>query len=127
MQLATKARFATKARSVLAGVALMGALAGTGAAAAPADAANWNIPSNIHYPFFPECNTHMSAYEAGYGTQSCKGEYTVNKSNYMFTQDNTRVCPAVGKVQRITLDYVLNPASGGVTTTRVLAGFSMHW
>jgi hypothetical protein len=65
--------------------------------------------------------------EAGYGTQTCKGEYTVNKSNYMFTQDNTRVCPAVGKVQRITLDYVLNPASGGVTTTRVLAGFSMHW
>ena len=120
-------QLATKARSVLAGVALMGGLAGTGAAAAPADAANWNIPSNIHYPFFPECNTHMSAYEAGYGTQTCKGEYTVNKSNYMFTQDNTRVCPAVGKVQRITLDYVLNPASGGVTTTRVLAGFSMHW
>ena len=120
-------QLATKARSLVAGVALMGALAGTGAAAAPADAANWNIPSNIHYPFFPECNTHMSAYEAGYGTQTCKGEYTVNKSNYMFTQDNTRACPAVGKVQRITLDYVLNPASGGVTTTRVLAGFSMRW
>ncbi len=120
-------QLATKARSVLAGVALTAALAGTGVAAAPANAANWNIPSNIHYPFFPECNTHMNPYEAGYGTQTCKGEYTVSKSNYMFTQDNTRVCPAVGKVQRITLDYVLNPASGGVTTTRVLAGFSMHW
>jgi hypothetical protein len=33
----------------------------------------------------------------------------------------------MGKLQRITLDYVLSPASGGVTTTRVLAGFSMHW
>ncbi len=117
----------TKARIVLAGVALMAALAGTELAAAPANAANWNIPSNIRYPFFPECNTHMSPYDAGYGTQTCKGEYIVNRSNYIFTQDNTRVCPALGKLQRITLDYVLNPASGGVTTTKVLAGFSMHW
>ncbi len=86
-------QLATKARTVLAGIVLMAALAGTGVAAAPANAANWNIPSNIHYPFFPECNTHMSAYEAGYGTQTCKGEYTVNKSNYMFTQDNHRCTP----------------------------------
>ena len=60
-------QLAAKARAVLAGVALMGGLAGTGVAAAPANAANWNIPSNIRYPFFPECNTHMSAFEAGYG------------------------------------------------------------
>jgi hypothetical protein len=120
-------QLAMKARAGLAGVALIGALAATGVLAAPANAANWKIPSNIRYPFFPECNTHMSASEAGYGTQTCKGEYTVNKSNYMFTQDNTGVCPAIGKLQRITLDYVLNPASGGVTTTKVFAGFSMHW
>ena len=74
-------------------------LAGTGIAAGAANAANWNIPSNLHYPFFPECNTHMNAYEAGYGTQTCKGEYTVNKSNYMFTQDNADACPALGKVE----------------------------
>ena len=74
-------------------------LAGTGIAAGAANAANWNILSNLHYPFFPECNTHMNAYEAGYGTQTCKGEYTVNKSNYMFTQDNADACPALGKVE----------------------------
>ncbi len=117
----------TKARTLVAGAALVGSLGGMAAMAAPAGASNWNIPNNIHYPFFPECNTHMSVTGNGFGTQSCKGEYTVNKSNYMFTQDNTNVCPAYGTLEHITLDYVLNPASGGVTTTKTLAGFSMHW
>ena len=57
----------------------------------------------------------------------CCDEVSVWRSNYKFTQDNLRICPADGTVQRITLDYVLNPASGGVTTTKTLAGFSMHW
>jgi hypothetical protein len=114
-------------RLVVAGAIAAAALAGTAAATAPASAANWNIPGNIRYPFFPECNKHMSPYYPGYGTMTCKGEYRVNRGNYQFTQDNTHSCPVMGKVQRITLDYVLNPASGGVTTTRTLAGFSMHW
>jgi hypothetical protein len=58
---------------------------------------------------------------------TCKGEYKVNRENYKFTQDNMHSCPRLGNLQRITLDYVLNPASGGVTTTKVLAGFAMHW
>lgn len=115
------------ARLLLAGTTAVAALAGSGLAAGPASAANWNIPRNIRYPFYPECATHMSPVYPGYGTMTCKGEYKVNRSNYLFTQDNTHSCPAMGKLQRITLDYVLNPASGGVTTTRVLAGFSMHW
>lgn len=104
------------------------ALAGAAATAAPAEAADWNIPwKSIHYPFFPECNTHMSPYYSGYGTQTCKGYYIVNRRNYKFTEDNIHMCPALGKRQNITLDYVLNPAEGGVTSTRVFAGFSMHW
>ena len=114
-------------RLLLGGAAVLAAVTGPAAIAIPAHAQNWNIPGNIHYPFYPECDTHMSAFYPGYGTMSCKGEYTVNRSNYQFTQGNTHSCPAMGKVQRITLDYVLNPASGGVTTTKVLAGFSMHW
>jgi hypothetical protein len=114
-------------RLVLAGAIAAATLAGTAAVAVPASAANWNIPGNIRYPFFPQCNTHMNPYYPGYGTMTCKGEYRVNRGNYRFTQDNTGACPAMGKNQRITLDYVLNPASGGVTTTRTLAGFSMHW
>lgn len=35
--------------------------------------------------------------------------------------------PAPGVLQRITLDYVLNPASGSVTTIKTLADFAMHW
>jgi len=120
-------KHAFAARLLLAGTAAIAALGGTAAAAAPASAANWNIPRSITYPFFPECNTHMNPFYPGYGTMSCKGEYRVNRGNYLFTQDNTHSCPVIGKVQRITLDYVLNPASGGVTTTKVLAGFSMHW
>jgi hypothetical protein len=114
-------------RLLLAGTIAVAALVGSVAATVPAHAANWNIPSNIKYPFYPECNTHMNAFEPGYGTMTCKGEYKVNRGNYIFTQDNTHSCPRLGKEQRITLDYVLNPASGGVTTTKVLAGFSMHW
>ena len=99
------------------------------AVAAPASAhtQNWNIPGNIQYPFYPACDTHMSPVYQGYGTMTCHGEYRIDRANYIFTQDNTGVCPRLGDLQRITLDYVLNPASGGVTTTRVLAGFSMHW
>lgn len=115
------------ARLLAGGATAVAALTGLAGTAVPASAANWNIPSNIRYPFYPECNTHMSAFESGYGTMTCKGEYTVNRKNYMFTQDNTHRCPVLGTVQRITLDYVLNPANGGVTTTKVLAGFSMHW
>jgi hypothetical protein len=114
-------------RLLLAGATAVAALAGSAAAAAPASAANSNIPGNIRYPFFPECDTHMSLFYPGYGTMTCKGEYQVNRGNYMFTQDNTHSCPAMGKLQRITLDYVLNPANGGVTTKKALAGFSMHW
>jgi hypothetical protein len=121
-------RGTTTTRMLVTGAAVVTALAGFTAAAAPADAAaNWNIPKNIRYPFYPECDTHMSPYQKGYGTMTCKGEYTVNSSNYKFTEDNTHACPVRGKLQRITLDYVLNPAEGGVTTTKVLAGFSMHW
>jgi hypothetical protein len=113
---------------LLTAATVMAALAGAAATAGPAEAANWSIPwKNIHYPNFPECATHMSPFESGYGTEICKGYYFVNRSNYKFTQDNIHMCPALGKKQLITLDYVLNPASGGVTTTRVLAGFSMHW
>ena len=115
------------ARLLLASTIGMAALAGTAAAAVPASAANWHIPSNIHYPFYPECDTHMSPGNPGYGTMTCRGEYKINHSNYKFTQDNTHSCPVMGRYQRITLDYVLNPASGGVTTTKTLAGFSMHW
>ena len=115
------------ARLLLAGTTVMAVVAGFAATAIPASAQNWNIPGNIRYPFFPECDTHMSPFYPGYGTMTCKGEYRVNRGNYMFTQDNTHSCPVMGKLQRITLDYVLNPADGGVTTTRVLAGFSMHW
>jgi hypothetical protein len=114
-------------RLLLAGTTAVAALAGSAAAAIPASAANWHIPGNIRYPFFPECDTHMSPFYPGYGTMTCKGEYRVNRGNYMFTQDNTHSCPVAGKLQRITLYYVLNPANGGVTTTKVLAGFSMHW
>lgn len=114
-------------RLLLAGTTVMAALGGLAATAVPASAQNWNIPHNIHYPYSPQCNTHMSPFEPGYGTRTCKGEYKVNRGNDMFTQDNTHSCPVMGKVQRITLYYVLNPADGGVTTTRVLAGFSMHW
>ncbi|HXL95971.1 MAG TPA: hypothetical protein VN969_44230 [Streptosporangiaceae bacterium] len=116
-----------RTRLLLASTIAVAALAGTGAAAVPASAANWNIPGNIRYPFYPACDTHMSPVYAGYGTMTCKGEYKVNRGNYQFTQDNTGSCPAMGKLQRITLDYVLNPASGGVTTTKTLAGFSMYW
>jgi hypothetical protein len=115
------------ARLLLAGTTVMAALGGLAATAVPASAQNWNIPHNIRYPFFPECNRHRSPFEPGYGTMTCKGEYKVNRGNYMFTQDNTHSCPVMGKLQRITLYYVLNPADGGVTTTKVLAGFSMHW
>jgi hypothetical protein len=95
--------------------------------AAPAEAQDWNIPNNIRYSFYPTCDTHMDPFQSGYGTMTCRGEYIVNRSNYIFTQDNIHACPSMGVSQRITLDYVLNPADGGVTTTKVLAGFSMHW
>ena len=112
---------------LLAGTTVMAALGGLAATTVPASAQNWHIPHNIRYPFFPECSTHMSPFGPGYGTMTCKGEYKVNRGNYMFTQDNTHSCPAMGKLQRITLYYVLNPADGGVTTTKVLAGFRMRW
>jgi hypothetical protein len=121
-------KIVTKPRTLLTGVVMLAALAGTVTTATPAEAAGGVIPwKSIHYPFYPECNTHMSPIASGYGTQTCKGYYIVNSSNYKFTEDNIHACPALGKVQRITLDYVLNPASGGVTWTRVLAGFAMHW
>jgi hypothetical protein len=120
-------RYAFKTRMLLAGAAVMATLAGFAATAVPASAQDWNIPRNITYPHFPECDTHMNPYLAGYGTMTCEGIYRVNRSNYKFTEDNTNSCPAVGKWQRITLYYVLNPADGGVTWTKVLAGFSMHW
>lgn len=115
------------ARLLTGGALAVAALTGLAATAVPASAANWNIPHNIRYPFFPECNRHMSPVYPGYGTMTCKGVYRVNRSNYRFTQDNTHRCPALGTWQRITLDYVLNPASGGVTTTKSRAGFTMHW
>lgn len=118
---------ASKTRVLLAAAAAMAALGGSAATAVPASAQDWNIPHNIHYPSFPECHTHMSPFQSGYGTMTCKGEYRVNRGNYKFTEENTNSCPAVGKWQRITLYYVLNPADGGVTWTKVLAGFSMHW
>lgn len=121
-------RIAAKTRILLIGAVATALAAGAIATAAPAQAADWNIPwRSIHYPFYPECTTHMNPFEPGYGTQVCKGYYVVNRRNYKFTQDNTHVCPALGKVQRITLDYVLNPTGGGVTSARTLAGFSMRW
>jgi hypothetical protein len=112
---------------MLASTIAVTALAGAVAVAGPASAANWHIPNNIRYPFEPLCDTHMSPVYPGYGTMTCRGECKVNRSNYKFTEDNTRSCPAMGKYQQITLDYVLNLANGGVTTTKTLAGFSMHW
>lgn len=120
-------RYAFKPRMLLAGATVLAPLAGFTAAAVPAGAQDWNIPPNITYTHFPECVTHMNPYLTGYGTMTCEGLYKVNRRNYKFTEDNTNSCPVLGKLQRITLDYVLNPADGGVTWTKVLAGFSMHW
>ena len=118
----------TTMRMLLTGAVAAAVFAGFAVTAAPAEAADWNIPwKDIHYPFFPQCDTHTSPFAPGYGTETCKGSYVVNRRNYQFTQDNIHLCPALGKVQHITIDYVLNPASGGVTWTRVLAGFAMHW
>lgn len=54
-------RGTTKTRLLVTGAAVMSALAGLTATAAPADAAqNWNFPTNIHYPFFPQYDRQMS-------------------------------------------------------------------
>jgi hypothetical protein len=114
-------------RAVVAGAVAAVAIGGFAAFAAPsAAAADWNIPwHDLHYPFFPQCNKHIGP--SGYGTETCKAYYTVNRGNYTFTEDNINSCPAMGAVEHITIDYVLNPVGGGVTWNRVLVGFAMHW
>lgn len=121
-------RCTAKLRFLLTTTATVAMLAGAVATAVPAEATDWNMPrKNIQYTSHPQCTTRMSLFESGYGKRTCKGYYVVNRRNYLFAQHNTHACPALGNVQRITLDYVLNPASGGVTSNSVLAGFSMHW
>jgi uncharacterized membrane protein len=118
------------ARFAVTAAVLVTAVAGLTAGAAPASAhaQDWNIPGHdLHYPMYPTCTKHMNAFEPGYGTMTCKAEYRVNRANWKFTEINTNICPPLGKLERITLYYVLNPVQGGVTWDRVLAGFSMHW
>jgi hypothetical protein len=113
-------------RMLAAGAAVMAALVGFTATAAAADAhtANWNIPwKDIHYSFDP-CKKHMNPFEPQYGGMICKGYYRVDRRNYMFTQDNTNVCPAIGTLEHITLHWVISPDADGIEG-KTLVGFSV--
>src|ERR1700733_13883577 len=111
---------------VVAGV-VMGSLAGFTETAIAANAqtkANLNIPwKNIHY-FYPKCVKHMNIFEPRYGGMICSGYYAVNHSNYIFTQDDTGVCPAMGEREYITLRYVISPDADGIEGD-TLVGFSV--
>lgn len=85
--------------------------AGSVIAAAPASAADLNIPwHDIH-------TTGCFANPGGYkGTTECNGWYRVNNRNYKFTQDNLHRCPVRGTLVNIDTFW----------WGTMLAGFTLH-
>lgn len=68
---------------------------------------------------------HTQTINLGYPTiegKTCTGNYTVDRSNYQFTQDATHTCPRIGINANMTEKFI-SPPTGGAPT--ILAGYTV--